>query len=234
MPLELNGYTAHIDCDGAELEAYGVEKQNPHTISCWVASEEGKRFSVRWGDKSALTYMSVAIHIDGRLSTGRRVPETGPVHEKSKKAGVHTVSFGDAENCENSYVYKPIGLEKEPFATFIFRYRPIALLQANGIVPLPPRPDKGKKRPSDTLEGPRDPTPSGSKHPRTSPSAKAEPVDEDDNDDEHLTFLEEQLMMMQQRVEQARAAKRSRTVIKREVSPIRVPSSSHNEIIDLT
>ncbi|KAI0672342.1 hypothetical protein C8Q78DRAFT_1026488 [Trametes maxima] len=304
MPLDLNGYTAHLTCDGAELEVYNVKNEGPQIISCWVASEEGKKFSVSWGDKSAAICFNVMIRMDGRVvmrkghekaSSGTcdgmyvepgmerpfvfsrlvltddesaistrtyedlgtirltmtrvqryklldidapsaaPVPEIGPMHEKSKKAGVHAVSFGDVESRRfRTLVKTPIGTEKEPFATFIFRYRPIELLRANGIVPLPPKPDKGKKRPGDTLEGLRDPSPSSSKHKRTSPPAKTEPADEDDNDDEHLTFLEEQLAMMQQRVERARAAKRPRTDVKREVSPICVPSSSQHEVIDLT
>ncbi|KAI0643770.1 hypothetical protein C8Q79DRAFT_153370 [Trametes meyenii] len=301
MPLELNGYTAHIICDGAELDVYGVKNEDPRTISCWVASEEGKKFSVSWGDKSSLTCFKVEIYMDGRVvarkahqlvssslcsgvyvEPGTERPfifsrlvltddenvvsthtyedlgtvrltmtrfqgfepsdtpttvaasEIGPVHETSKKAGVHAVSFGDAKRVLVKRVVTPIGLEREPFATFIFRYRPIELLRANDIVPSLPSPDKGKKRPNDAPEEPRDSTLSGSKRKRTSPPAKTEPTDEDDNDDEHLTFLEEQLAMMQQRVEQARAAKRSRTVVKREVSPICAPSSSLNEVIDLT
>lgn len=42
MPLELNGYSAHICCDGKELETYDVRVEDEKTISCWIPSEEGK------------------------------------------------------------------------------------------------------------------------------------------------------------------------------------------------
>lgn len=42
MPLELNGYSAHVNCDGKELETYDVRMEDERTISCWIRSEEGK------------------------------------------------------------------------------------------------------------------------------------------------------------------------------------------------
>lgn len=42
MPLELNGYSAHVNCDGKELETYDVRMEDERTISCWIPSEEGK------------------------------------------------------------------------------------------------------------------------------------------------------------------------------------------------
>ena len=42
MPLNLNGYTAHISSDKKELEAYGIQHEDDKTVSCWIASEEGK------------------------------------------------------------------------------------------------------------------------------------------------------------------------------------------------
>lgn len=40
--------------------------------------------------------------------------------------------------------------------------------------------------------------------------------------------------MMQRRVEEARAAKKAKNAVKREVSPICIPSSDSDDIIDLT
>lgn len=49
MPLQHNGYSAYIKCEGKELEVYGVGVEDEKTVSCWVASEEGKVTSVyRW------------------------------------------------------------------------------------------------------------------------------------------------------------------------------------------
>ncbi|CDO72099.1 hypothetical protein BN946_scf184962.g42 [Trametes cinnabarina] len=161
------------------------------------------------------------------------VHDIGPVHEKCKKAGVHTVSFGEAVEEESNNVNEVdfIGVEKEPFATFIFRYRPLNMLQANGIAPLPPK--AAKKRSSDQLDTKSS---RGGKKCRTEPEVKHEPKVEDDEDEEaeDLAFLEEQLAMMQRRVEEKRAARRAKTVMKREPSPIHVPSSFTDEVIDLT
>ena len=80
------------------------------------------------------------------------------------------------------------------------------------------------------------------------------PEDAEDEDAKNLVILEvcqwvppqyrnrefnsynpqEQLAMMQRRVKEAREAQRSRAIIKREVSPIRLPSSLDGKVIDLT
>ncbi|KAL1948998.1 hypothetical protein VTO73DRAFT_10804 [Trametes versicolor] len=62
------------------------------------------------------------------------------VHERSKKLGAHCVTLGatvshghgkSAEQCFSTPLYPHEG----SYATFIFRYRPTALLQAQGIIP---------------------------------------------------------------------------------------------------
>ena len=44
MPIRLGDseFTAHIVCDDKELEAYDVVQEDDVTVSCWIASEEGK------------------------------------------------------------------------------------------------------------------------------------------------------------------------------------------------
>jgi len=63
-------------------------------------------------------------------------PVEQKVHERSKKATSHRVQL-DAEVTRphrNGRVARR--LDKEPLLTFIFKYRPLELLQANGIAPL--------------------------------------------------------------------------------------------------
>ncbi|RPD61429.1 hypothetical protein L227DRAFT_68849 [Lentinus tigrinus ALCF2SS1-6] len=74
-------------------------------------------------------------------------PKTaGPVHERSKKVGVHCVSLGEEIQVEpvgvSRYNESVIDPTEGPVATFIFRYRPLAILQAQGIAP---RPDPGSQ-----------------------------------------------------------------------------------------
>ena len=42
MPLQIDGYTASVHCDGKELEEYGVKQEGARTVSCWIPSESGK------------------------------------------------------------------------------------------------------------------------------------------------------------------------------------------------
>ncbi|KAI0664067.1 hypothetical protein C8Q70DRAFT_930135 [Cubamyces menziesii] len=272
MPLNLNGYTAHISSDSEELEAYGIQHE-----------DDKKSFVIHYSDGSASTNFSVGIYVDGRFVrrmavrrgqrsgdcegllldsesldevrwfkfaplvltvkpyTPPKVAEIGVVHEKSKKAGVHAVSFGEPVKAAGTRLYTTIGEEKAPFATFIFRYRPLELLRANGITPLPPRPEGRKKRSSDAdaHNTSNDAGPSSNKRQRVDDAAtqsvKPEPEEEDEDDDaDEVTFLREQMVMLQQRLAEAEASQQARVRVKREVSPIRVPSSYSHEVIDLT
>ncbi|KAI9056371.1 hypothetical protein FKP32DRAFT_1585962 [Trametes sanguinea] len=306
MPLELNGYSAHIRGEEDELVMYDARQEDEKTMTCWIASEAGKAFTVHWGDKTSTALMNVDIYVDDRHvdsvaheaesddscegqydSSGRYRPfvfallavtddesiaspahemndslgtirvtmtlvkqylhsdqpyhdaeitELAPVHEKTKKAGAHAVSFGDpVETSWTPFAMRAVGVEEHPFATFVFRYRPLALLQANGIAPRPPK--TAKKRPLAT-QAEAGSTTGARKKQRADVEVKAkpEPVDDDDDDDEEteeLAFLQEQLAMIQRRIAEKKAARRAKAAVKREPNPIRVPSSS-NEVIDLT
>ncbi|GBE80121.1 hypothetical protein BKA93DRAFT_747899 [Sparassis latifolia] len=74
--------------------------------------------------------------------------ESRPVHERSKKAGTHRVSFGNkVRGAKATWVdITYIDSVEEPFATFKFFYRPRTLLQAQGIIPTSPASRKGKQR----------------------------------------------------------------------------------------
>ncbi|KAH9899204.1 hypothetical protein C8Q73DRAFT_724150 [Cubamyces lactineus] len=67
----------------------------------------------------------------------------GVVHERSKKLGVHRVTLGEGIKIKKPPVWSksvPLDPREGPFVSFIFRYRPAALLQAQGIMP-PPAPE---------------------------------------------------------------------------------------------
>ncbi|KAK7678134.1 hypothetical protein QCA50_018927 [Cerrena zonata] len=75
-----------------------------------------------------------------RPRTGtRKVPNSiGSIHEKSKKLGGHCVSFGKAVKNKHTLISICTPYPGEPcWATFIFKYRPKDLLQAQGIIDLP-------------------------------------------------------------------------------------------------
>ncbi|KAI0697502.1 hypothetical protein C8T65DRAFT_813700 [Cerioporus squamosus] len=70
---------------------------------------------------------------------GVKFRPTGAVHERSKKAGAHCVTLGEDCRIATSRIQTcstPIDPREGNVAKFIFRYRPLALLQAQGIAPL--------------------------------------------------------------------------------------------------
>ncbi|KAG8913603.1 hypothetical protein FRC01_004472 [Tulasnella sp. 417] len=70
------------------------------------------------------------------------LPKTSSiVHERSKKAGGHITQFGKqgvTRRASKSLSTKPYApADVNPWVTFEFRYRPAAILQAEGIMPKP-------------------------------------------------------------------------------------------------
>ncbi|KAF4596180.1 hypothetical protein EYR40_008139 [Pleurotus pulmonarius] len=199
---------AWVEIEGIAAQEYNVEvKKNGKHVTCWIASEEGKTFSVYYKDSSCSTPTGVRLTVDGvkinfkplkplsqrseesycfetarvspterrkltfskiattdddkYLNHGNRkvgeitlrvstVRDTGtrkitrfiqlpsePIHEKSKKGGTHCVSLGAVEHAcytAESDVWDCL----QHLVTFSFKYRPLGLLQANGIAPTPP------------------------------------------------------------------------------------------------
>ncbi|KAI0763443.1 hypothetical protein BD413DRAFT_616321 [Trametes elegans] len=67
----------------------------------------------------------------------------GAVHERSKKLGAHCVTLGERVKIQGRVRGRvrstPLDPREGPYVSFVFRYRPAALLQAQGIMP-PPAP----------------------------------------------------------------------------------------------
>jgi hypothetical protein len=40
--MQIGDYTAHVLVDDNELEEHHVELEEPHRLTCWIASEAGK------------------------------------------------------------------------------------------------------------------------------------------------------------------------------------------------
>ncbi|KAK2460251.1 hypothetical protein APHAL10511_007640 [Amanita phalloides] len=120
--------------------------------SSWsTSSTTGRYFSfspISYTDDDAYLHVSVAnlgvikIDIWSVLVGGERqfccptIDSDVKVHERSKKLGVHRVQFGEEEMTQYKVIHdtKPVCR----LATFIFKYRPLDILQANGILPLAP------------------------------------------------------------------------------------------------
>ncbi|KZT30583.1 hypothetical protein NEOLEDRAFT_1126174 [Neolentinus lepideus HHB14362 ss-1] len=69
----------------------------------------------------------------GSISEG--IPKERKIHERTKKAGSHSVKLGDDAPSIRAAGIVAKKLEAAPVATFVFRYNSIDVLRANGIAP---------------------------------------------------------------------------------------------------
>ncbi|KII84410.1 hypothetical protein PLICRDRAFT_179649 [Plicaturopsis crispa FD-325 SS-3] len=123
---------------------------------------------------------TVTRHISQGGGVWSDIPQDPMVHERAKKAMPHCVKFGDA-------VARPPGrkpgalssrtkrIGNAPLVTFVFNYRPIELLRANGIAP----PAVGQKRKAS--------------------AAALDDQDPEDDEDAKIRALEEQLQSLKQK-----------------------------------
>ncbi|EIW60349.1 uncharacterized protein TRAVEDRAFT_57633 [Trametes versicolor FP-101664 SS1] len=220
------------DCRGVYVSSSSIR---PFTFSDLILTDDDaiintKNVSDKLGSIEVILTRVERFEPTKRPYVGRYgFTEIGPVHEKSKKAGVHTVTLGEMVQIEPQTTCETVGRETESCAHFLFRYRPIELLRANGIAPQV----SGLKDRSHDVEEPGAPGPSDPKRKRKGPAVKSETLSDDEDDEEDEKSLEEQLALLQGRLEKKRA-KKAQALVKREMSPIRVPFISDDEVIDLT
>ncbi|KAG9042792.1 hypothetical protein FS837_010381 [Tulasnella sp. UAMH 9824] len=143
-----------------------------------------------------------------------QIPETASVvHERSKKAGGHITQFGKQKTVDYASTacltepYTPS--DTSPWVSFEFRYRPAAILQAEGIMP----------KPQASL-------------PESQGSGESDEEAEAAHKAEILALEAEQAALDARKA--ALNAKFGRPNIKREASPIRVPRNTRWTVIDLT
>ncbi|KAF7966197.1 hypothetical protein HWV62_39704 [Athelia sp. TMB] len=67
------------------------------------------------------------------------IPDVRKVHERSKKALAHRVKLGDDVFAIQRPAISVRKIDRTPVAKFIFKYRSLDMLKANGIVPAPPK-----------------------------------------------------------------------------------------------
>jgi len=76
------------------------------------------------------------------------LPQRPKVHERSKKAVVHQVNYGNETIVPKRKMYDMKVIER--LVTFIFKYRPLEMLQANEIAPRNPEPLESQEIALDT------------------------------------------------------------------------------------
>lgn len=215
--LQFGDLYAWISTDGIANECFAIEQSANNCVTCWIASESGKRFSVNWSNASRVFPIQGVVSIDGVIcdnhvmldyqypdkpsavgvsyartsdytqrdfmfstievtdddaylytvgqtynfgiitlelwrlcvtdvvmktmqhTYGSPVLESQVVHERSKKAGTHHVKYGEEYHARSPAVGMVTSqkVDEAPFVSFTFRYRPLAVLMAQGIVPRP-------------------------------------------------------------------------------------------------
>ncbi|KZP09233.1 hypothetical protein FIBSPDRAFT_873840 [Athelia psychrophila] len=73
MPLELDGFQSWVTCGGKEITCHGIEKsEDGKEVTCWIASEERKKFSIKWTRPAQLarTAMRGKVQVDNILCRG--------------------------------------------------------------------------------------------------------------------------------------------------------------------
>ncbi|KAJ7267647.1 hypothetical protein B0H12DRAFT_1045718 [Mycena haematopus] len=203
--MNLNGFSAWVCIEGKEAPEYDVEiSEADKTVTCWIASELGKKFSVHWKNSSVSGGTVGELKMDGTNCGGKLmefpstasktgftdgttlkpfmfssltltdddtylggnslpdlgvielviypayVPKTRPsyrpaapcalsalkVHERSKKAVTQQISFAQAERLAKPINFVSPKRTGPDLVKFLFKYRPIDILRANGIAPL--------------------------------------------------------------------------------------------------
>ncbi|KAI3609216.1 hypothetical protein WG66_010649 [Moniliophthora roreri] len=67
-------FSAWVNVDGHKAQEYGVEvSEVDKTVTCWIASEEGKAFEVCWDDSSKQTATTGKLYIDGNECSYKRM-----------------------------------------------------------------------------------------------------------------------------------------------------------------
>ncbi|KAF8150147.1 hypothetical protein B0H34DRAFT_732740 [Crassisporium funariophilum] len=131
------------------------------------------------------------------------IPEQQKVHERSKKAITHQVSFGEDVICDHPAPVNAV--RKERLVTFIFRYRPLDMLQAIGIAPRrPPAPSPTSEIPTETSHA------GSSKSKRKAAEVQSESeaeTDEDGSDVDELNALRAAEALVK-KIKNARLAKK--------------------------
>ncbi|KAF7315885.1 hypothetical protein MIND_00105100 [Mycena indigotica] len=72
MPKWRDQFRAWIKIDGVDAEEYGVEvDEAERVVSCWIASEVGKTFSVEWDILCDENSLSGKVYMDGAWCAGK-------------------------------------------------------------------------------------------------------------------------------------------------------------------
>ncbi|KAK1226656.1 hypothetical protein PQX77_010368 [Marasmius sp. AFHP31] len=149
-----------------------------------------------------------------RQPQSKLAPSQQTFNEKSKKGIDHQTGFGAPKVRRARFTHaRAVG---DPIVTFCFKYRPLAMLQANGIASAPAANHADNKKRRRPLSPPKDPA-----------AAATHDIDRD-SDSEELTRLEAELEELRRKRSQKRVKVEHESEVKCE------RSQEGPEVIDLT
>ncbi|KAF9445135.1 hypothetical protein P691DRAFT_806135 [Macrolepiota fuliginosa MF-IS2] len=172
---------------------------------------------------------NIAGTTDDTLNTSFEA--TKKIHERAKKGVAEHVGFGKAISVVPTRSYKPEW--KEFIVTFVFRYRSLYYLQAQGIAPSGPRPRSLSPAPDPTPStgNLRHKTKQNSKHSRVKREEMVlEISDHDENDKEIEALLAKVEEVRTRKRKQKQNAGSHQKKVKKEGKP----TLTSGEVIDLT
>jgi len=159
-----------VSCGGKVIPPIGVRKSSkarrsgirtgPTSVRPFTFGKLDLTDDDRYLDKGpahALGEITLSIHsvsIEGLTEPhARSVPtdDEGIVHERAKKATSHRVKWGDEVKYHRRCSTVVRDLARAPVVTFVFKYRPLDILKATGIVP-----KSAKRLPRRELKRPRE------------------------------------------------------------------------------
>ncbi|KAJ7111886.1 hypothetical protein C8R44DRAFT_254711 [Mycena epipterygia] len=209
--MNIRGHDRHVSTASRDSVPTSATTRRPLLFSKQVLTDDDDYLNTAISPHLG----SIQLLIRHIRDPGKRVSYRGLtfqpqiLHERSKKAMGHSVQFGTEYHAGRNNTCEPHVVKE--FVTFVFKYRPIGLLRAEGIAPPKVRVPRAVF-PSDVLDLTMD-------------------VDEEDPDDAELKKLEA-------RVEALKNKKKSK--VKQEPSDVKKEIKSEGpifqpgEVIDLT
>ncbi|KXN85527.1 hypothetical protein AN958_11230 [Leucoagaricus sp. SymC.cos] len=254
-----DGISMTIRVDDVDLPEYMVEEDvEKKLVTCWIPSQVGKLMfmEVELVDDDSLLHTSNSASL-GEISITchfvevvrsfedpnykKEFTDHQKVHERAKKGIAQHISLGNASEMKRDFLKTN---PREHIATFIFRYRPLAYLQAQGIAPLDPTLHNHQSKQDKTSSNPSLETGDGQAKvkrgvPEEVKRESPELSDEDGGDDEQLRVLQAKLEEVKSQMDElAKSRKRKKREgtrsISKKIKTEEIKGFIPGEVIDLT
>ncbi|KAF8183426.1 hypothetical protein BJ912DRAFT_1144870 [Pholiota molesta] len=187
--------------------------------------------------KLVLQPVEVTKRLPSRDYSGKKLPETPKIHESSKKGLLHQIQFSECKTrpyCAmqlSSSEKKKVGSP----TTFIFKYRSLDLLQANGIAPRPTPPAQATEDVGHGAEGSLENSENSILQRGISSVKREDDDDGEEEEDDDDAIIKARALLAE--LEERRNKKRARKELRRSSNKVKKEFASPfqpGEVIDLT